>query len=107
MVGNRPNCRGLAEQFSCDWEMIGDDKGNPDLGRMVQVFDDYEVDVLLGLERGVSRRGNKKSSALPDDEDEGTGSERDVDKQGDEEGKSATPLTQEEKDAADEKIVSA
>ncbi len=47
MVGNRTHCRGLAEQFSCDWEMIGDEKGNPDLGRMVRVFDDYDVDYII------------------------------------------------------------
>ena len=47
MVGNRPNCRGLAEQFGCDWEMIGDERGRPDLDRMVTTFDKYDVDYII------------------------------------------------------------
>ena len=47
MLGNRPNCRGVAEQFDVDWQMIGDEKGNPDNDRMVALFDEYDVDYIL------------------------------------------------------------
>ncbi len=30
MIGNRPTCRSVAEQFGIKWEMIGDANGNPD-----------------------------------------------------------------------------
>src|SRR4051794_29355263 len=30
VIGNRPNCRGLAEQFGVPWEMIGDSEGRAD-----------------------------------------------------------------------------
>ncbi|MHC4876430.1 MAG: formyltetrahydrofolate deformylase, partial [Planctomycetota bacterium] len=47
MIGNRPNCRGVAEQFDIDWHMIGDDKGAPDNERMVGLFDEYDVDYVV------------------------------------------------------------
>ena len=47
MIGNRPACRGVAEQFGVDWHDIGDAKGNPDNDRMVELFDEYEVDYVL------------------------------------------------------------
>ena len=47
MLGNRPACRGLAEQFGCDWHSIDDGKGNPDNERMIQLFDEYQVDYIL------------------------------------------------------------
>ena len=47
MIGNRPNCRGVAEQFDVDWHMIGDDKGAPDNERMVELFDEYDVDYVV------------------------------------------------------------
>jgi len=47
MIGNRQACRGLAEQFSVDWQMIGDAKGNPDNEKMVQLFDEYDVDYIV------------------------------------------------------------
>ncbi len=30
MLGNRPNCRSLAEQFDVDWHLVGDDAGAAD-----------------------------------------------------------------------------
>ena len=49
MLGNRSACRGVAEQFGCDWHLIGDDKGTPNEEKMVQLFDEYDIDyVLLG-----------------------------------------------------------
>ena len=47
MLGNRNACRGLAEQFNVDWHSIGDSKGNPNEDRMVELFDDYNVDYVI------------------------------------------------------------
>jgi formyltetrahydrofolate deformylase len=47
LIGNRPNGRAVAEQFGVDWHMVGDDKGNPDNERMVQLFDEYVVDYVV------------------------------------------------------------
>lgn len=47
MIGNRQACRGLAEQFDVDWHMIGDAKGNPDNEKMIQLFDEYDVDYIV------------------------------------------------------------
>ena len=47
MIGNRNACRGVAEQFDVDWHMIGDEKGNPDNDRMVELFDEYDVDYII------------------------------------------------------------
>ena len=30
MVGNRPSCRGIAEQFGIPWHLIGDERGPPE-----------------------------------------------------------------------------
>jgi formyltetrahydrofolate deformylase len=47
MIGNRPHCRGLAEQFGVDWHMIGDDQGQPDEEQMLRVLDEYQVDYVI------------------------------------------------------------
>ncbi len=47
MIGNRPHCRGVAEQFDIDWHMVGDEKGAPDNERMVELFDEYDVDFVV------------------------------------------------------------
>ncbi len=47
MIGNRPACRGVAEQFGIDWHDVGDAKGDPDNNRMVELFDQYNVDHIL------------------------------------------------------------
>jgi formyltetrahydrofolate deformylase len=47
MLGNRPTCRGVAEQFGVDWHPIADAEGNPDHARMVEVFDEYDVDYIV------------------------------------------------------------
>jgi formyltetrahydrofolate deformylase len=47
ILGNQPSCRAIAEQFCLDWHMIGDVKGNPDNERMVQLFDQYDVDYIV------------------------------------------------------------
>lgn len=47
MIGNRNACRGVAEQFNVPWVNIGDDRGNPDNQRMVELFDEYRVDYIV------------------------------------------------------------
>ena len=47
VIGNRPHGRALAEQFGVDWHMIGDDKGNPDNHRMVELIDRYQADYIV------------------------------------------------------------
>ncbi len=47
MLGNRPNCRSIAEQFGVPWESIGDAQGNPDDERMMALCDQYDVDYLI------------------------------------------------------------
>ena len=47
MMGNRNSCRGVAEQFGVDWHHFGDEKGEPDQLRMVELFDQYQVDYIV------------------------------------------------------------
>ncbi len=47
MIGNRDACRGVAEQFGVDWYNIGDRNGVPDNDRMVELFDQYDVDYIV------------------------------------------------------------
>ena len=47
LVGNRPTCRAVAEQFGVDWHLVGDAAGNPDNDRLVELFDRYEVDYIV------------------------------------------------------------
>jgi len=47
MLGNRPRCRSLAEQFGVDWHMIGDENGAVDDDLMTKLLDEYEVDYVI------------------------------------------------------------
>jgi formyltetrahydrofolate deformylase len=47
MLGNRPTCRSLAEQFGVDWHTIGDDEGVADDDRLIDLCDQYEIDYLI------------------------------------------------------------
>lgn len=47
MIGNRPNCRSLAEQFGVDWHSIGDDRGQPDDDQLVDLCDQYQIDYVI------------------------------------------------------------
>lgn len=47
VIGNRDACRGVAEQFGVEWRNIGDDAGRPDNTRMVEIFDEYDVDYIV------------------------------------------------------------
>lgn len=46
MIGNRPHCRALAEQFNVPWEMIGDDQGQVHDEHLVAKLDEYAVDYV-------------------------------------------------------------
>ena len=47
LIGNQLACRSVAEQFSVDWHMVGDSKGNPGNERMVRLFDEYDIDYIV------------------------------------------------------------
>lgn len=47
MIGNRANCRGLAEQFGVDWHEVGDTAGKADDSKLIEICDEYEVDYLI------------------------------------------------------------
>jgi len=47
MIGNRPHCRSLAEQFGVDWHSVGDEQGAPDDERLIEICDQYEVDYIV------------------------------------------------------------
>jgi formyltetrahydrofolate deformylase len=47
MLGNRPNCRSLAEQFGVDWHLVGDAEGNADDQRLIELCDEYDVDYIV------------------------------------------------------------
>jgi formyltetrahydrofolate deformylase len=47
MIGNRPNCRSLAEQFGVPWHSIGDDKGLANDDEMIALCDQYDVDYII------------------------------------------------------------
>jgi formyltetrahydrofolate deformylase len=47
LIGNQPACRAVAEQFGIDWHLIGDERGNPNNERMVELLDQYEVDFIV------------------------------------------------------------
>ncbi len=47
VLGNRPSCRAVAEQFSVPWHHIGDEEGKPDNDRMVELLDEYAADYVV------------------------------------------------------------
>lgn len=47
IMGNRPTCRSVAEQFGVDWHLVGNQAGVPDDEQMVRLFDDYSVDYIV------------------------------------------------------------
>jgi formyltetrahydrofolate deformylase len=47
VIGNRDSCRGVAEQFGVDWQLIGDADGKPDNDRLAELFDQYDVDYIV------------------------------------------------------------
>jgi formyltetrahydrofolate deformylase len=47
MLGNRPNCRSLAEQFDVPWHNIGSENGVANDDLLMELADQYEVDYLI------------------------------------------------------------
>jgi formyltetrahydrofolate deformylase len=47
MIGNRPACRGLAEQFNVPFHLIGDDQGRADDDRLTALCDEHHVDYIV------------------------------------------------------------
>ena len=47
VIGNRNNCRYIADQFGVDFHSIGDDKGKPDDDKLIDLCDQYEVDYIV------------------------------------------------------------
>ncbi|MCU0961899.1 MAG: formyltetrahydrofolate deformylase [Pirellulaceae bacterium] len=47
MMGNRPTCRGLAEQFGVDWHQPAGDDGQPDDDHMLHLLDQYQIDYVV------------------------------------------------------------
>jgi len=47
MIGNRPTCRSMAEQFGVDWHNVGDAAGKADDERLVAICDEYDVDYII------------------------------------------------------------
>jgi formyltetrahydrofolate deformylase len=47
MMGNRPTCRGIAEQFGVDWHMPANAQGVPRDVEMLELLDQYQVDYVV------------------------------------------------------------
>lgn len=47
MMGNRPTCRGVAEQFGIDWYMPANEQGVPRDDEMMELLDQYEIDYVV------------------------------------------------------------
>ncbi|MBA4015907.1 MAG: formyltetrahydrofolate deformylase [Pirellula sp.] len=47
MLGNRPNCRALAEQFGVPWHSIGDNTGVANDDDMIALCDQYDIDYII------------------------------------------------------------
>lgn len=47
MLGNRPRCRSIAEQFGVPWHSIGDEEGTADDERLISLCDEHDVDYIV------------------------------------------------------------
>jgi formyltetrahydrofolate deformylase len=47
MLGNRTNCRAVAEQFDVPWHHIGDESGAADDERLIALCDEHEIDYIV------------------------------------------------------------
>lgn len=47
MIGNRPNCKKIADEFGVDWHNIGNERGEADNKQFVRLCDEYEVDYII------------------------------------------------------------
>jgi formyltetrahydrofolate deformylase len=47
MIGNRPTCRSIAEQFDTPWHCIGNENGVVNDDDLVSILDQYDVDYVI------------------------------------------------------------
>jgi len=47
MIGSRPDCQPLAEQFGVDWHHVGNQRGEADDERFIRLCDEYRVDYVV------------------------------------------------------------
>jgi formyltetrahydrofolate deformylase len=47
MISNRQVCRGLADEFGVPWHYIGDDQGNADDERLIDICDELRIDYIV------------------------------------------------------------
>lgn len=47
MLGNRPKCKKLADEFGVPWFNIGDDNGEADNEKFVELLDEHDVDYVV------------------------------------------------------------
>ena len=47
MLGNRPNCRALAEQFAVAWHQVADESGVTDDERLIALCDEHQIDYIV------------------------------------------------------------
>jgi formyltetrahydrofolate deformylase len=47
MIGNRPTCRSIAEQFETPWHCVGDENGVVNDDDLVALLDQYDVDYVI------------------------------------------------------------
>jgi formyltetrahydrofolate deformylase len=47
LIGSRPACRGIAEQFNVPWHMIGDGEGRVDDEQLVALLDEHQIDYVI------------------------------------------------------------
>lgn len=47
MIGNRDACQQIADEHEIDWQQIGDDGGNADDERLIEICDQYQVDYVV------------------------------------------------------------
>jgi formyltetrahydrofolate deformylase len=47
LIGNRPNCREVAEQYDVSWQLIGDSRGRADEHELIALCDQHAVDYVI------------------------------------------------------------
>jgi formyltetrahydrofolate deformylase len=47
VIGNHPDLRPLAEKYDVPFHDVGDEKGNPDEGHLLELLQEYEVDLVV------------------------------------------------------------
>lgn len=47
MISNRESCRGLSEEYGLPWFNIGDEDGNADDDRLIEICDQHQIDYVV------------------------------------------------------------